>query len=259
MPPPPSGWLQWFQQTDSVQPFATDSYVFVTQTKGNAAFEVAGGNGPGGIWITQDVGVSYTQLGAASTPANACAVEVALSGGVPTFYVLSDDNLNASTAGLCSGGGGHLFSYTGTAPNGTWIAADAGLTTVGIFGVDPSDPNRLYASDLTASGPRMMFSTDGGASWDPDPKLDALMTGDGEFLYQNSFGPQVRWFTPPTNGYAQPTLAAFHPTNPNLLIAGATDSGVFVSSDGGNGWALVTDTLPRVWHHFFDPYDGNVF
>ncbi len=259
MTPPPSGWLQWFQQTDSIQAFAPDSYVFITQTKGNALFEVANGNGPGGIWITEDVGTNYTQLGAASSPANACAVEVSVSGGTPTFYVLTDDNLNASTPGLCSGGGGHLFKYTGTAANGTWTAADTGLTTVGIFGVDPNDPNRLYASDLTGSGPRMVFSNDGGASWDPDTKLDALMTGDGEFLYQNSFGPQVRWFTPPLGGYAQPTLVAFHPTLPNVLIAGSTDAGLFISSDGGNGWALVTDSLPRIWHHFFDPYDESVF
>ena len=259
MTPPPSGWLQWFQQTDSIQAFADDSYVFVTQTKGNALFEVANGNGPGGIWITQDVGANYTQLGAASTPANACAVEVAVSGGTPTFYVLTDDNLNASTPGLCSGGGGNLFKYTGTAANGTWTAADTGLTNVGIFGLDPNDPNRLYASDLTGSGPRMVFSTDGGATWNPDTKLDGLMTGDGEFLYQNSFGPVVRWFTPPLGGYAQPTMVSYHPTLSNVLIAGATDSGLFISSDGGNAWALVTKTLPRVWHHVFDPFDDHVF
>jgi uncharacterized repeat protein (TIGR01451 family) len=257
--PNTGGWLQWFQQTDSMQPFATDSYVFVTQTKGNAAFEVAGGNGPGGIWITQDVGASYTQLGAATTPANACSVQVALSGGTPTFYVLTDDQLNGSPAGLCSGGGGHLFKYTGTAANGTWTPADTGLETVGIFGVDPNDPNRLYASDYTGSGPRMVFSTDGGASWEPDSKLDAMMTGDGAFNYRNDFGPEVRWFTPPLTGYAQPTMVAFHPTDPNVLIAGATDAGLFMSTDGGQGWAKVTGSLPRVWHHYFDSFDDSVF
>jgi uncharacterized repeat protein (TIGR01451 family) len=259
MTPPPSGWLQWFQETDSIQRFATDSYVVVTQTGGNALFETPGGNGPGGIWITEDVGGSYTQLGQPTTPAGACAVEVAVEGGTPTFYVLTDDNLNASTPGLCSGGGGHLFKYTGTDPGGAWTSADTGLTTVGIFGVDPNDPDRLYASDLTGSGPRMVFSTDGGASWNSDPALDALMTGDGEFAYQNSFGPEVRWFTPPLTGYSQPTLVAFHPTIPNVLIAGATDAGLFMSSDGGAGWARVTDALPRVWHHVFDPFDDSVF
>lgn len=257
--PNTGGWLQWFQQTDSIQPFADDSYVFITQTKGNAAFEVSGGNGTGGIWITQDVGGSYTQLGAATTPANACSVQVAVSGGTPTFYVLTDDNLNANPDGLCSGGGGHLFKYTGTAANGTWTSADAGLTTVGVFGAHPTDPNRLYASDYAPSGPRMVFSTDGGASWNPDSKLDALMTGDGAFKYANSFGPEVRWFTPPTTGYRQPTMVAFHPTNPDVLIAGAVDSGLFMSTDGGQGWAKVTGTLPRIWHRYFDSFDPSVF
>lgn len=259
---PPSGWPQWFQQQDALQPFATDSYVFVTQTGGNAAgigFEKDGDNGPGGIFITEDVGASYTELGQATTPANACSVEVATSGGTPTFYVLTDDQLNESPSGLCSGrDGGRLWKYTGTDPNGTWTAADNGLTAVGVFGVDPNDPDRLYASDLTASGPRMVFSTDGGASWNPDVRLDALMTGDGAFQYQNSFGPEVRWFTPPTRGYAQPTMVEFHPTNPNVIVAGATDSGLFVSTDGGASWALVTDMLPRVWHPDFDPFDDSV-
>ena len=119
MTPPPSGWLQWFQETDSIQAFATDSYVFVTQTKGNALFEVANGNGPGGIWITRTSARTTRSSVRRSTPANACAVEVAVSGGTPTFYVLTDDNLNALDAGGCSGGG-HLFKYTGTDANGTW-------------------------------------------------------------------------------------------------------------------------------------------
>jgi uncharacterized repeat protein (TIGR01451 family) len=259
MTPPPSGWLMWFQLQDSMAPFAPDSYVFVTETAGNAAFETANGNGPGGVWITQDVGTSYTQLGVATTPANACGVEVATSVGTPTFYVITDNNLNASPYGLCSGGGGRLWKYTGTNPNGAWTAADTGLTAVGVFGVDPNDPNRLYASDLTTTGPRIVFSSDGGASWNADPKLDVLMTRFGVFLYANSFGPEVRWFTPSLTGYSQPTMIAYHPTNPNVLLAGATDAGLFMSSNGGQAWTLLTDTLPRVWHPAFDPVDDSVF
>jgi uncharacterized repeat protein (TIGR01451 family) len=260
MNPPPSGWLMWFQQVDSMAPFATDSYVFVTQTGGNALFDTSGANGPGGVWITTDVGASYTQLGAATTPANACGVQVSMLFGVPTFYVLTDDNLNGSPAGLCSGGGGRLFRYTGTNPNGAWAAVDAGLTAVGVFGVDPTNPNRLYASDLT--GPttvRMVSSTDGGTTWVPDPALDAFMTGFGVFRYRNAFGPQVRWFTPPLNGYAQPTLTAFHAQNGNVLIAGGTDSGLFISPNGGQAWTLLSDALPRPWQAVFDPFDDNVF
>jgi uncharacterized repeat protein (TIGR01451 family) len=130
---------------------------------------------------------------------------------------------------------------------------------VGVFGVDPNDPTHLYASDLTAGGPRMVFSTDGGATWDPDPKLDFFMTGGGEFAFQNSLGPEVRWFTPPLSGYTQPTLVAYDPTNPNVLIAGSTDAGLFMSSNGGQAWTLVSEAIPRPWHHAFDPNDDNVF
>jgi uncharacterized repeat protein (TIGR01451 family) len=256
MNPPPQGWLQWFQLRDSMAPFATDSYVFVTQTEGNALFEDPHPVGPGGIWITEDAGTSYTELGVATTPANACGVEVAVSAGVPTFYVITDDNLNAGTPGLCSGrDGGRLWKYTGTDPNGTWTAADVGLTAVGIFGVDPADPDRLYASDLTASGPRMVFSTDGGANWDADTKLDTLMTANGEFRYANTLGPEVRWFTPPTRGYNQPAMVTYHPTDPNVILAGANDSGLFLTTDAGQSWVLVTDDLPRVYYAEFDPFD----
>jgi hypothetical protein len=42
-------------------------------------------------------------------------------------------------------------------------------------------------------------------------------------------------------GYAQPSLLAFAPYDPNLIVAGGHDSGVFVTRTGGFQWQLVTD------------------
>src|SRR5262249_37608831 len=42
----------------------------------------------------------------------------------------------------------------------------------------------------------------------------------------------------------QPTLLSFDPQNPMNIVAGATDSGLFLSTDGGASWRLVTD--PKV-------------
>src|SRR5439155_194377 len=75
---------------------------------------------------------------------------------------------------------------------GTWKGVDNndGQTGgVGIFVVDASNSNRLYASNMNAAGPRMVFSTDAGLHWTADPKLDTLMTGSGVFRYTTQRGP----------------------------------------------------------------------
>jgi hypothetical protein len=48
------------------------------------------------------------------------------------------------------------------------------------------------------------------------------------------------------NGYHQPSLVALDPTDPDLMVAGGRDSGVFLSADGGSSWSTVTD--PRTSH-----------
>ena len=42
-------------------------------------------------------------------------------------------------------------------------------------------------------------------------------------------------------GYSQPTLVAFDPEDPDLIVAGGRDSGVFLSTNGGADWILLTD------------------
>ena len=87
----------------------------------------------------------------------------------------------------------------------------------------------------------MILSIDGGGTWTALTALDDLMTGGGQFRYGNRRGPSV--FGLMFGGYAQPTLVAFDPLNPKIILAGAADAGVFVSTDGGTGWIRVTDPL----------------
>jgi hypothetical protein len=184
-------------------------------------------------------------------------VHAAVTGGTPTFYAL---------AGNCNGFGGALWRYTGTAAGGTWTRADTGLTSVAVYAVDPNNPNNLYAADLALAGPRMVFSTNGGAAWNPDPELDALMTANGAFLYQNQGGP-TDFAISNFGGYSQPSLLAYNPGNGNHIVAGGRDSGVFFSSDGGQNWGLLTDPLnpggsglahlPRPFHAYFDNNTAN--
>jgi hypothetical protein len=106
----------------------------------------------------------------------------------------------------------------------------------------------------------MVFSRDGGTTWSNDAKLDTLMTGNGTFKYKNRRGPTTNF--PLFNGYPQPSLVAFDPDHPNILVAGGIDSGVFISQGSGVSWQLATDPfdsgnsgiphIPRPWFAFFD-------
>jgi uncharacterized repeat protein (TIGR01451 family) len=116
------------------------------------------------------------------------------------------------------------------APDGT-VDDDAGF---GIVAVDPTNPLRLYAAVLF-DGPvsRMMRSIDGGKTWVTDAALTRLM--------YRGFEPDL---TNPGDGIRvmpQASLVAFDPADPNIIVAGGRASGVFLTSDGGHSWALLTD------------------
>ena len=85
------------------------------------------------------------------------------------------------------------------------------------------------------------------------------MRGNGDFPIQNQRGPTD--FTG-MGGYRQPSLVALDPTDPDVMVAGGRDSGVFLSTDAGASWALVTDPrnshtsgtphIPRPRYAYFD-------
>jgi hypothetical protein len=129
----------------------------------------------------------------------------------PVFFVKS--------GGECNGeGGGGIWRHDGAAAGGTWTqVVRPGAGQFGLFAVDPNDANRILASDLGGvSGPEMVITTDGGATWNNLPQLDTLMTGAGVFRYLTRTGPTR--FTG-FNGYPQPTLVAFDPFDPDIVVA----------------------------------------
>jgi Thrombospondin type 3 repeat len=249
--------ISGFQHPDGVDRFGSGKYVIITDQ---------------GVFITEDIAANpitdpntgevtvnpvWKPLGQASErPPNLCSVQAAVppsSRSTPTFYF---------QAGFCGGQNvDQLWKFTGTDPAGTWQQISLpGGGGIGIFAVDPNNPNRLYAAHLRDDmPPRMIFSNDGGARWENDAELDNLMSGNGAFKLKNVTGMAEFLFFP---GYTQPSLVAFDPEDSNILVAGGRDSGVFVSVDGGSNWHLVTDPfdsgtsgiphLPRPWHAYFD-------
>jgi photosystem II stability/assembly factor-like uncharacterized protein len=235
----PGGNMRTFEHLEAIVTYAANSYVIATTT---------------GVFLTTNIGastVAWTQLGPGSSPANACGLQFAMTGGTPTFFVKS---------GGCDGDQqGTLWRYQGTAGTGTWQQVpNPAIGSFGVYAVDRNDPQRIIASNLGGVNPRMVMTRNGGTIWSPLPALDTMMTGGGTFLYTTQTG-AVPFAL---NGYPQPTLVAFDPADPDILVAGGADSGVFISTNGGTRWQLVTDPvtpgtsgvphIPRPYYAFFD-------
>ncbi len=248
----PPGNVPSVRQLDSIDNFGPDDYVIAMS---------------GGVFVTLNITagtITWTQLGAATSPANACNLQAATLAGNTSFFVKS---------GACNGNrAGSLWRYDGTAAGGAWQQIlRNGLSQFGVVAVDPNDGNRIVASDLNAAtGPEMVWSIDSGANWQALPELDQAMQGAGTFRYNSQRGPVVTG--PGTasmgfNGYPQPTLVAFDPEDGNILVAGAADAGVFVSADRGEDWHRVTDPntpaasgiahVPRPIRAYFDHEPAN--
>jgi len=203
-----------------------------------------------------------TPLGAWPSSRNPCHIEVAAGSSGPQPWVL---------AGKCVQGRSHEALETPMAADelftfqaGSWVeippppkhpgepvSADAGFA---IFGADPNDADRIYAAVVRDGPPRMMRSRDGGATWEHDAELSELMTGgfrDFPQAVEDGVFP-----------YPQPSMVAFDPYDPDIVVAAGRESGIFLSSDGGDSWALLTDPhrpgetgiphLPRPRYVHFD-------
>ena len=151
-------------------------------------------------------------------------------------------------------------------------AAKPGYGGFSLYDVDPNNPNRIIASQIIPidkSGnvienndkmlellqayydsnlddslgefeTRMVMTEDGGATWEILSGLDQKMSGDGQFKPYTGLGGPTKFseFAP---GYFQPSLLEFDPYDDDIIIAGAADAGVFVSTDSGEKWTLLTD------------------
>lgn len=205
---------------------------------------------------------------------------------IKTWNFYTTTNIEASAIDWQSHGGGGCAVYSATNQGARFYIQNGGcngesvtdqlwrfdgtwtLLTLpngggfGIVAVDPSNANRLIASGLTATDARMYLSLNGGVSWQTMPALDQLMRGNGTFPIKNQRGPTN--FTG-MDGYHQPSFAAFDPFDPDNVIAGGRDSGIFLSRNGGTSWTLVTDPrdsdisgvphIPRPKHAYFSEAD----
>lgn len=220
----------------------------------------AGTTIPVGVRDTSNIEMNPFGSALGTWPATAkppCHIRVGVGPSGPQPYVLAGTCLWPRTDFTAD----ELWTYTG----GTWmqippppinpgdpVSAGAGF---GLIAVDPVDPDRLYASVVRDGPPRLMRSTNGGTAWQYDAKLTDLVSGNGKFMdYPQITGDGIF-------PYIEPLMVAFDPTDPNIILAGGSYSGIFVSTDDGQNWFLLTDPftpgtsgiphLPRpVFAHF---------
>jgi len=256
---PASGLPPGFKTPDAIVNWADNKYAMATTdcTVGSGGCPGA----DGGVFITEEGDASpivWTELGNATEPPSSslCGVRAGTSGDNPVFYAQTGSCNADSTFD-------RLFRFTGTDPTGAWTEITLPQGGIGIFTVSESDPLLLLAAGFTSDDAFLYKSTDGGDSWSSLATLDALMDGGGDFPITNDRGPTN--FTG-TSGYHQPSLVAIDPTDSSIMVAGGRDSGIFVSTDGGDTWSLVTDPrnshssgtphIPRPWYAYFDEEDG---
>jgi hypothetical protein len=230
------------RETDMMSNFAPNQYALVTLN---------------GIFFTTNIGanpVAWNQLGANALPGVCGVYSSRRSDNTPVFV--------ARVGGCRLGGIGALWRLVGANSTANWTQVQrGGQSQFGVFAVNPSDSNHIIASDMSGATPVMVRTFNGGTTWTQLEQLDSILTGNGRFVAQVQQGPR-----PQDNGYPQASLVAISPKNPDLIVAGGQDSGVFVSLDGGNGWRLVTDPQnnsqrrPHISRpfvaHFEDFHDG---
>lgn len=264
--------------TEAIAQWGPDSYVMATAP------------GPDVLVTTnlseQTVNANLVQWSSLSWPAGTagfpCGVRAARNFLFQSFHVMAGESANPSTGACLWRSQNQLWSLLPGA-NPTWRRLDLSPTNsvcpnggFGIFAADSARPGRLYASCTSEDPPLMIRTEDGGDTWAIDQNLTDLMTGPGVFVPKFddpdngvTFSDASDTAQPAIAGGVQPAMVAFDPNDENLLVAGGYESGVFISSDGGKGWALLTDPftpsesgvphLPRPFFaHFAHEADGSL-
>jgi uncharacterized repeat protein (TIGR01451 family) len=203
---------------------------------------------PVGVFDTTDIANApfQTPLGTWTSPRSPCHIKLGAGASGPQPYVLAGRCFWPDSGARSAFAADELWTYREVSPGvsgwveipvppkqpGDPIQAGAGF---GLIAVDPANANRLYASVVRDGAPRMMRSTDGGTSWTFDAGLTDLMLGGGTFIdYPAVTGDGIF-------PYLQPQFVAFDPFDADILVAGGASSGVFLSSDAGLTWSLLSD------------------
>jgi photosystem II stability/assembly factor-like uncharacterized protein len=114
----------------------------------------------------------------------------------------------------------------------------------------PAEPNRIYASQTSGwFGQVMQRSDDGGKTWE---------TIGNEFTYEGNPGTH-KWYDGTQHPWEFKRIWHLepHPTNPDIVYAGAEDAALFQSKDGGRTWQEISN-LRSAKGHLWQPGAGGM-
>jgi hypothetical protein len=106
-----------------------------------------------------------------------------------------------------------------------------------VIGADPLYPSHVVIPD--SNNGKVMRSTDGGATWNPITGLSEAITKDP----RNPRSPAIFNFN--SRGSTQQTLVSaisFFPEDPNLVMLGTVENGLFFSRDRALTWQHIPNT-----------------
>ncbi len=109
-----------------------------------------------------------------------------------------------------------------------------------VYGIDPGNAFHVIAADVVNQ--RMMETRDGGENWTEIPGLTNLVTDNGRLRFRTDLsggtGNQI---------FSNITAVSFSPQDPNLVLIGNSEGGVFISNDNGGTWKKIPGTDPATY------------
>lgn len=112
-----------------------------------------------------------------------------------------------------------------------------------VYGVDPVTASHVIAPSIVASGAvgdgKMKFSSNGGGEWFDLADLTTLVQGDPTVrLFQTNLNEQQ------AGPFPLVTAVSFSPQDPNLVLAGTNEGGIYVSDQNGAPatWSPVSNS-----------------
>ncbi len=193
----------------------------------------AGANN-GGVWKTNDAGLTWTPIFDDEPTGSIGAIAVA-SSDPNVIYVGSGEGLQRPDLSVGDG----MYKSTDAGKTWTRLGLEDALQISWII-IDPRDPNRVFVAALGHPyGPneqRGVFrSTDGGKSWQK-----VLYKDENTGAIDLAFDPQNSQIV-----YACLWSARRPPWTTGNSINGPT-SGLFKSTDGGDTWRELSNGLPTI-------------
>ncbi len=177
-----------------------------------------------GVYVSADNGASWTLSGEGLPHGNPYDVATHATDPLIAWVAMGDGpeidgNIVAGGIWKTTDGGASWTAVN----NGLSIVSNATAANTGSFHqivVAPSDPDRLYTSNVAPGQAAIYRSDDGGATW--------TIIADGSTRRPNPYEGALRAFD-----------IAVHPTDPDRIAIGSDDT-LLGSDDGGASWSDLT-------------------